>query len=68
MQIVQSVLIPKNKFSLQEAQKWLINNGFTVKKVDVTENNYRFRQHQPNKQKKYFIKTLDNDIKLVIMK
>lgn len=49
---IQSVLFNKNKINLNEAIKWLLNNGYKVKKVDETKNLYRFRQISPSSLKK----------------
>ena len=51
---IQSILIPKNKYSLRDSINFIKNN-FMLKKVDYNENNeyYRFRQQDPDKYK-YF--------------
>jgi hypothetical protein len=41
---VQSILLNKDYYTLKEATKFIIDNKFKVKKVDETENWYRFRQ------------------------
>ncbi len=63
---VQSVLIPRNKFSLLSAKEWLMNNNYKLKKIDVTENFFRFRQYSPSRAKTFRMKTLPNDVKLVL--
>jgi len=45
---VQSILIDKNMFTLTEAQDWIIEHGYKIKKVDITEGKYRFRQKEPS--------------------
>lgn len=44
---IQTVIIPKDKFTLEQAKLWIIKNGFRDtfygKPVDITENYYRFR-------------------------
>jgi len=63
---VQSVIFNKNKFTLKSATKWIMNHGYTIGRVDITKNYFRFRQFNPHKNKKYRIKTLTDDIKLVL--
>jgi len=63
---VQSILIPKRFFTLRKAVQWVQNNDYIVKKVDETNDYYRFRQRQPNKKKKYMTKQIGNHIKLII--
>ncbi len=43
---IQSVLIPKEYYSLDEAIDY-IKEHYKYKKVDVTTHYYRFRQYQP---------------------
>jgi len=69
--IVQSVLIPRDRYSLSEAKRWIKNHNFTMrykgKAVDITENYYRFRQHKPVKDSKYRVVRLNNDILIILM-
>ena len=50
---IQSVLIPKDKYTLVQSAKWIANNNFKVsfygKQVDETENYYRYRQMAPSR-------------------
>jgi len=62
---VQSVLIPKKKFSKKEAIKY-IKKHFHYKKIDEKTNYYRFRQYKPRKHAEYFSKKLKNGVILVI--
>ena len=69
---VQSVLIPKKDsipgiegYTLGEAKDWLKNNGFVFKKVDITDNYYRFRQLEPSFGR-YVTHSIPNGIKLVL--
>lgn len=66
--VVQSVLIPKNKFTLEKAKKYIKDNNYKLKKIDITNNYYRFRQEDPEKfdEKKYFTKEINDGIKLII--
>jgi hypothetical protein len=66
---IQSVLIPKDKFSKSDAIKY-IKKHFQYKKIDSTQrpNFYSFRQIDPTKNSKYFTKVLDNGVELVFEK
>jgi hypothetical protein len=44
---IQSVLFDKDKYTLKEAVRFLINHNYRHSKVDETENFYRFRQIDP---------------------
>jgi hypothetical protein len=64
---VQSVLIPKNKFSKKEAINY-IKEHFKFKKIDDTQrpNFYSFRQFKPTKGSNYSTKKLKNGVELVL--
>jgi len=49
---VQSVIIDKDKYTLQKAIEFLHRNNFKYNKVDITKNLYRFRQIEPAKLRK----------------
>lgn len=65
---VQSVLIPKKNFTFQKAKKYIRDNNYIFKKVDIAPNYYRFRQVEPElfNDKTYFTKTLNDGVLLVI--
>lgn len=67
---VQSVLIPKSKYTLSEANKWINKNNlkktFYGKPVDITNNFYRFRQKKPNRNMSYVSKRIKNGIILIL--
>lgn len=44
---LQSVLFQRQGFNLEDAVRWLVKNGFDVKKIDATQHYWRFRQHNP---------------------
>ena len=44
---VQSVLINKKYLTRKKAEAWIKNNKYKLKKIDITENLYRFRQQEP---------------------
>jgi hypothetical protein len=70
--VVQSVVFPKKAFTMKAAKKWLVKNNYRTsfygKGVDETPNTYRFRQEAPSNLTDYRIKTLPNDVQLVLGK
>ena len=68
---VQSVLFNKKKYTKKQAEKWLMDNKYKVKKVDITENLRRYRQLDPklfNKNTYRMKKLKGNDLMLVMGK
>jgi len=70
--MVQTILIPRDRFSLPEAYRWIEEHGYTKdyygKGVDVTTHFFRFRQKKPNHNADYYTETLPNGIEIVIYK
>lgn len=62
---IQSVLIPKKKFTRNEAINY-VKKHFKYKKIDEKKNYYRFRQFNPHKDSSYSSKKLKNGVILVI--
>ena len=62
--MLQTILIPRSNFTLDQAIEWLKQHGHSHKKVDETEHFYRFRQLPPGFNR-YYTKTLPNGIELV---
>lgn len=67
---IQSVILPKSKYSEKQANEWILKNGFRdygkrIKNYKTT-NFYRFRQLPPSYFKDYRIRNLHNGVKLVI--
>jgi len=64
--IIQSVLVPKNKFSKEEAINY-IKKHFKFKKIDENQrkNFYSFRQFNPTQGSSYSTKKLKNGVELV---
>lgn len=54
---IQSVILFKDKFTLDHAKKWIKDHDFKLtfygKGVDETEDSYRFRQMSPKRFKRY---------------
>lgn len=65
MPSIQSIVFPKSRHSLRDAVEWLRRRGF---KTDVDEKpyEYRFRQEDPDKFKR-FITTKTNDHVDIVM-
>lgn len=47
---VQSVIIPKARFTKRQARAWVAEHGFIDPGVDETDDYYRFRQMDPDQQ------------------
>jgi len=52
MQKVQSVILNKDSFTLEQACNWILKNNFQIKKIDSTLNTFRFRQYSPQALRK----------------
>ena len=64
---VQSILIPRSKFSMEEAKRWVRGHGYSISKLpDVTRTYYRFRQQGPEGFSRLRTKSIANGIKLII--
>ena len=66
MPTIQSVIFPKDQWSLQKARSWLKSHKYKKMEVDVKPNTYRFRQKPPTKGVKYYTVKLNNGIGLII--
>lgn len=66
---IQSILIPRKKFNINDAYKWIFDNGFKVyyrgMEPDRSKNFIRFRQENPKKYRGWFTVVLPNDIRLI---
>lgn len=63
--MLQTILVPKSKFSLAEAVAWVRDHRHSHHKVDISGNYYRFRQHTPAHHGRYYTVTLKNGVELV---
>ena len=50
--VVQAVLFRNVEWDIVRSMKWLENNHFKIKKVDITDNWFRYRIHEPLDLKK----------------
>ena len=64
----QTIIIPKNKFTLEEAQNWLKQNGWLYKNWRETINYYRFIQNDVVNGANYYSNKLNNGIILITQK
>jgi hypothetical protein len=73
MAILQSIIFKKENIKLDDAIKWVKNNGYKIYKIDTTPTQYRFRQYSPELLKKkkgnprYFTKVLSKTISFVMV-
>jgi hypothetical protein len=65
---VQTVLVPRESFTIRQAARWIISHGYYAIKIDATPNYFRFRQTSPVKAPGTRVRTisLPNSVKLVI--
>jgi hypothetical protein len=65
---LQAVIFPKDAFTKATANRWLNDHQLTkIKPLHTTTNYYRARIQQPPKNARYYIKTLPNGVKLVLL-
>jgi len=64
----QSVVLPKDKFTLEEARQWLRDHDYKDPGVDETDSSYRFRQFPPSEciAGSYASMPLPNGVTLVL--
>jgi len=63
---VQTILFPKDEWTITEAKVWLDEHHYKNNSLDITEEHYRFRQMTPMKGGRYITKTLPNGVEIVI--
>jgi hypothetical protein len=63
---VQTVLFPREAFTVETAVQWLKDHHYRHLKVDITDDFYRFRQMTPMKGGRYATVTLPNEVELVL--
>lgn len=71
---IQSIVINKHKMNLDSAINWVHLHHYKLNKIDETENEYRFRQEDPELLKslgytnyKTLLIDKKHDIKLIIV-
>lgn len=65
--VIQSVLFNKKHYTIPSSRKWLREHDMKENKVHITDENYRWRQVEPNPRKKYRIGKINKGIKFVYM-
>ena len=67
---VQSITFDRERWTIPAAKKWLRDNGykdkFRGKSADVTPSRYRFRQHDPKRGARYWIRSTKSGIQFVM--
>ena len=67
--IVQAVLFDNVLYTTKQARKWLKTHNYKpIKRVDKTEKYFRYRIQKPEENNKYIFKSINNGIKLILMK
>jgi len=66
--VVQSILLPTNKYTIKKAKKWLKDHKKRYGKIHTTENYHRARQLEPELFYPSTFRTIDFDgnIKAVV--
>ena len=65
---LQTVIIPKDRFTKSEAVRWMADHGYKFNKIDIKPNTFRFRQVEPLAGVRYYSVELPNGVILVYMK
>jgi hypothetical protein len=63
--MLQSIIIPKSKFTKREAIDWIRKHNHHIYKIDITDKFYRFRQREPRAHGKYYTVSLPNGIEML---
>ena len=64
---VQTLIFEKDIFTVTQAKAWARRNGYSVSKVDETEESYRLRQKDPKRYQRSSFRTIAfGDVKAVI--
>lgn len=66
-EILQTILIPRDSFTLQASEQWMADNNYPIKKIDIKGKYFRYRQIDPVEGAKYYSVKLSNGIILVFM-
>ena len=64
--MLQSILLDKRKYTLPQAIKWIEDNNYKFLKVDWTGNYYRFRQEEPDNNRRYITIDKGKGIKFIM--
>jgi len=67
MSEVQSVLIPRNIYTKKEAKRWIKKHKYKIKKVDITDRFYRFRQTPPKQYQSFRTQLLPDNSGIILI-
>jgi hypothetical protein len=56
---VQTLLLPRGRFSQYEAVQWAERHGYSARKVHATDQYFRIRQHPPSEYKRGSFRTIE---------
>lgn len=62
---IQTIELPKDKFNLRTAKKWLKDHNYANAYYRTTDNYYRFMQTPDINNANYYSKKLPNDVIIV---
>jgi hypothetical protein len=65
---IQTILIPRSKYSLEKARDWLHDHGYHYGSHRTTPHFYRFWQENPVINAEYYTKRITNGIEFVFQK
>ena len=67
MSVIQALVLSKEYFNKQQAERWITKHGFKpIKKVHISPRTYRFRLREPIELYDYRMKQLTTGVKAVI--
>ena len=60
--ILSTILFSKKYFTESTSSHWLKKHGYKNNGVDIKPNTYRYRQHSPSKNGKYYSKKITTGV------
>jgi hypothetical protein len=63
---IYTILFNKQNIKLNDAIKWVNNNGYKIYKVNESATQYKIRLNKKLKNKRYITKVLSKTIRLVV--
>jgi len=64
---IQTILFDKKFWSTSRAHQYLLRHHFKDNGVDEKEHHLRYRQHEPDSNKKYYTKKIKGGVEYVFM-
>jgi hypothetical protein len=65
---LQTILMPKDRFSKESSKLWLKSHGYRYGNMRQTTNFFRFMQTSPIEGVRYVTETLPNGVELIFMR